>query len=52
MKLLEFKEENKLKICKFYAYNLECPDMTEFKDCAFQHDELIVKAHKSSKMKG
>ena len=33
-------------MCKFFVHKLECPDSFEFGDCAYQHDELILKAHR------
>ena len=33
-------------MCKFFAYDFDCPDLIEFGDCAFQHDERLLKAHR------
>ena len=45
MKEKEFRDECKIKMCKFYAYNLTCPDTVEFNQCTYQHDEITRIAH-------
>ena len=45
VKTREIENEPKAKICKFFAYDIPCPDTIEFGDCQFQHDELIKQAH-------
>ena len=37
----EILYEKKEKICRNYAYDIPCPDMIEFGDCQYVHDELI-----------
>ena len=41
----EIENEQKDKICKFFAYDLPCPDQIEFKECQYQHDDLIKQIH-------
>ena len=32
-------------MCKFFAHGFKCPDLIEFKACAWQHDEIVKEAH-------
>ena len=42
----EIREEVKERMCKFLVFNHPCPDLIEFGDCAYQLDELILRAHR------
>ena len=42
----EIRDEVKQRMCKFFAYDFDCPDLIEFGECAFQHDERLLKAHR------
>ena len=42
----EFKYEQKERICHFYAHDMRCPDMEEFRRCSYQHDEDVKLARR------
>ena len=41
----EILNEQKNLICKFFAYDIPCPDLKEFGECIYQHDEVVKEAH-------
>ena len=45
VKKKEIEQDAEIKMCRWYAYNLDCPDLVEFKGCRYQHDEQIRYMH-------